>query len=260
MQDVAEAYALWWRDAGLHSAVAPSPRPWLSREPVPANDAAPPPFEVAAPPTQVNVQVQPATPAPPPPAGVQAMPADLAGFRDWLANDPAQPEAAWLGPFFLPPARVSMPLLVLCDMPEDGAMPADDGTALPYAGGSARLVAAMLSAIGIGMDDVGFASLCTRRPPGGVIDDESFTALTERMRQYLALARPRAALVLGDRTSRALLAAHGGTRGLGLPQIHHVGGTVPAAAIAGPELLMRRPMAKAASWQALRLLHGTMTA
>jgi len=188
------------------------------------------------------------------------MPTDLAAFRAWLVDDPAQPEAAWHGAFFLPPAREAMRLLVLCDMPEDGAAPEADGTALPFTGARARLVTAMLGAIGLAPEEVGFASLCTRRPPGGLVDEESFEGLTGRMRHYLALARPQAALILGDRTSRALLAAHGGTRSERLPEIHHAGGTVPAAAVAGPELLMRRPMAKAASWQALRLLHGTISA
>ncbi len=93
-----------------------------------------------------------------------------------------------------------------------------------------------------------------RRAPGGLLDNDIARDLARRMRHYLGLARPRAALILGDKTSRALLAAQAAPAPSNLPEINHDGGTMPVAALAGPELLMRRPLAKAASWQTLRLL------
>jgi uracil-DNA glycosylase len=247
-EDVAESYARWFSDAGLHSAVSAEPHGWLKPEPaaVPRGDARTPVQHVA--------EAAPVAPIRAP-AG-RGMPGDLAAFRTWLAEDASQPEATWNGPLFIPSAQDNAPLLVISEMPEDGA---DEGGP-PFKGAAARLLTAMLGAIGLTIEQVAFAPLCMRRPPGGLIDEATFDGLTDRMRHYLALARPRTVLILGDRTSRALIAAQGAAKAGQLPEIHHKGGTVPAAAVTGLELLMRRPMAKAASWQTLRLLHGTLNA
>lgn len=251
-EDVAESYAHWWRDAGLHSATSAEPHGWLKQESAPAEAPSP---RVAPPaPVQRIAEAAPVAPARAPAS--RAMPHDLPAFLAWLAEDEAQPEAAWGGRLWLPAASEHAPLLVISEMPDDGAGESD----LPFAPQAGKLVQAMLGAIGTTADQVAFAPLATRRPPGGLIDETAFDTLTARMRHYLALARPQAVLLLGDRTSRALIAAQGAGKAGQLPVIHHKDGTVPAAAIAGLELLMRRPMAKAASWQALRLLHGTLNA
>src|SRR5690606_17306978 len=137
----------------------------------------------------------------------------------------------------------------------------DDGWSegpLPYVGQTARFVTAMLGAIGLRAEETAFAPLAMRRPPGGLLDERAIAALAERMRHYLGLARPRAALILGDRTSRALIAPQSPPTPGSLPEINHAGGRLASAALAAPELLMRRPMAKAASWQTLRLLHDAI--
>ncbi|MBO9576174.1 MAG: uracil-DNA glycosylase [Sphingobium sp.] len=223
----------------------------MTREAAPV-EAAPPRVEPLPPVQRVAEVAAPASIRPP--VG-QAMPGNLAAFVDWLGQD-FQPEAAWHGPLFLPPVQEHARLLVLCEMPDDGA---DEG-GLPFTMPAARLVTAMLAAIGLDAGAIGFAPLATRRPPGGHLDESTFDTLAGRTRHYLALVRPQAVLILGDRTSRALVAAQDGGAVKGLPEIHHAGGIVPAAAFAGPELLMRRPIAKAASWQTLRLLHGILNA
>jgi len=245
-QDVADSYALWWREAGLHSAVSQEAHGWLAE---PAAEA----HNVAAPLPSARV-AEAARVTPIRPAIGQAMPGDLAAFRAWLAKDATQPEAAWSGPLFLPSEASDARLILLCDMPDDGA----EAGALPFAMPTARFVTAMLSAIGLKPEEAAFAPLAVRRPPGGMLDEAATAALASRMRHYLGLATPRAALILGDRTSRALLAAQGVPGAAGLPEINHAGGTIPVAALASPELLMRRPLAKAASWQTLRLLTGVM--
>ena len=250
-QDVAASYARWWREAGLHSATSGHAHGWLA-EPVAEAPVAPSRVAEAAPavPSATVTPIRPALA----PAPAQPMPGDLASFRAWLAQDGAQPEAAWTGPIFVPPAKEQARLIVLCDMPD---VDASDG-ALPFADAAARFVTAMLGAIGVKPDEAAFAPLAMRRPPGGLLDDATTVALTVRMRHYLGLARPRAALILGDRTSRALLAAGAPLGAANLPEINHAGGTVPVAALASPDLLMRRPLAKAASWQTLRLLSGVL--
>jgi DNA polymerase len=178
------------------------------------------------------------------------MPSDLAGFRVWLTQSEAQPEALWSGPLFLPSETVNARLLVITDMPDDEPV----GPLMPFAAPATRFVTAMLATLGLEPEDVAFAPLAMRRAPGGLLDNDIARDLAHRMRHYLGLSRPRAALVLGDKSSRALLAAQTVPGPSNLPEINHDGGTLPVAALAGPELLMRRPLAKAASWQTLRLL------
>ncbi|OJY63538.1 MAG: hypothetical protein BGP16_01225 [Sphingobium sp. 66-54] len=194
-----------------------------------------------------------ATPSPPPSA---AMPQDLPAFLDWLARDAAQAEAGWDGALILPSATQDARLMVIVEMP---ARDAADAASLLEAG-QRRFIEAMLASMGLAPGDAPLVSVATRRPPGGVLDEATLTALTGRMTHYLGLARPRAAIILGDRTSRALLGTQWNPRAPGLPQLNHRAGTMPAVALAGVDLLMSRPMAKAKSWQALRLLHGAINA
>lgn len=245
-QDVADSYALWWREAGLHSAVSPDAHGWLAE---PAAEV-----QVVEAPALARPHVaEPAAVATLRSPNAPFMPTDLGGFRAWLQEQP-QPESLWSGPLFLPAEAVNARLLVICDMPDDGAAPEHS----PFAPPTGRFVSAMLSAIGLKPEDAAFAPLAMRRAPGGLLDNEVARDLALRMRHYLALARPRAALILGDKTSRALLAAQAAPGPANLPEINHDGGTLPVAALAGPDLLMRRPMAKAASWQTLRLLNEVL--
>jgi len=245
-QDIADSYALWWREAGLHSATSVESHGWLAE---PAVETIP--LEAATQPLQRVTEPAPVTPIRA--ANAHGTPSNIADFRAWLQEQP-QPEALWSGPLFLPAEASNARLLVICDMPDEGAL----SDTVPFASATARFVSAMLTAIGLKLEDVAFAPLAMRRAPGGLLDNEVARSLAQRMRQYLALARPQAALILGDKTSRALLAAQTTANSANLPEINHDGGTLPVAALAGPDLLMRRPLAKAASWQTLRLLHGVL--
>jgi uracil-DNA glycosylase family 4 len=180
------------------------------------------------------------------------MPGDLATFRTWLAQDRTQPEVSWHGPVCLPSATIGATLLVLTDMPGETI----DDPALPFDPAQARFMGAMIAAIGLRMDDVAFAPLTFRRPLGGVIDDETAAILARRMRHYLGLARPKAVLILGDRTNRALNTTQAASGPGHLSEINLDGGILKVAALASPEHLMRRPTAKAKSWQTLCLLQG----
>lgn len=249
IDDMADSFALWWREAGLHSATAEDPVDWRAApqaRPQVQADAGVILAERSAPLPVSQGSAQRA-----PVATARPAPTDLASFRDWLASDPTQPESAWAGPLCLPPAITGARLLILADMPDDQI---EDATR-PFTPERLRFVGAMLGAIGLTLDDVAFAPLAMRRPPGGLLDEAGITALAGRMRRYLGFARPRAVLLLGDRTSRALGAAQPGR----LSHIALDAGSLPAAALPNPDLLMRRPAAKAASWQTLRHLQ-TVTA
>jgi uracil-DNA glycosylase len=245
-QDVAESFAQWWRDVGLHSLTTAQAHGWLEEE------APHPATPVRAEPAEVQRAETPA--APTRRAARHAMPNDLAAFRDWLAEDPAQPEAHWSGPACLPPATAGARLLILCDMPDAAA----DNPGSPFTPGTRRFLAAMLGAIGLRSEAAAIAPLAFRRPPGGLIDDPTMVLLANRTRHWLGLVGARAVLILGDRTSRALLATQMPAPTDNLLTLHYAGGTLPAAALPSPEHLMRRPRAKEASWQALRLLIGAI--
>lgn len=120
------------------------------------------------------------------------------------------------------------------------------------------LLAAMLGALGIAPDSVAQATLALRRPAAGLIVEEQLAPLGNRFRHYLGLSRPRALLILGDRTARALGVTSDGSAGHGLQSVKTMTGTIAAAAIPNPALLMRRPRAKADSWKTVRHLSGVL--
>lgn len=234
----------------MHSATDHEPQRWRGEQPAPfwRQAARRRPAEPRAEMAEPNV-------APPPspvsaPTRAHVMPESLLAFLDWLAHDSGQPEAGWEGPPILPSAQNAR-LALIVEMP---APEATDVASLLDAA-QQRFISAMLASLDVPASDTMLVAMATRRPPGGVLDEETLSRLARRMTHYLGLARPNAALIIGDRTSRALLGADWNPRAPGLPFIKHRAGTVRAAALASPELLMHRPMAKARSWQALRLLH-----
>ena len=252
LEEAVRSYAHWWREAGLHTAIEAEPHGWRQGLSAPfwQRDAASAP-EAARPVAAVLPRIAEAV-APriaPAPTG---MPDTLPAFLDWLAGDAHQPEAAWDSPLILPPAESEAKLLMLVEMP---AATATEAASL-FDPGQRRFLEAMLASIGIGADKVAFAALATRRPPGGLLDEETLGKLTARMTHYLGLARPRTAIILGDRTSRALIGSQWRPSAEGLQKINHPHGTISTLALASAELLMSRPAAKARSWQALRLLPG----
>ncbi len=250
--EVARSYADWWREAGLHTVVDENAHGWRKAPP-----AAPWQREVA--PTQRQHEAAPVAPTlviQPKPAAPARMPNDLPAFLEWLAADQGMPDAAWPGPAILPSARPACPLLVIVDMPGADARDADS----LVDSSSRAFISAMLGSLGLSLADCAIAALATRRPPAGMADDQGLARLAPRMIHYLGLIRARAALVLGDRTSRALFGAQWSPAGKSLLQINREDGTVPAIALPAAELLMSRPAAKAKSWQSLRLLHGIVNA
>lgn len=255
---------LWWHEAGLHSVTSAVPFRWRDAgKPSVAPDAPPADLnsESKQAPTPSDRQPMSAPPAAPAlrlvtPASASATPNDMAAFRAWLESDAAQPEASWHGPICLPSATVGAKLLVLIDMPGE----AFDVPALPLDPAQARFMGAMLSSIGLTLADVAFAPLAYRRPPGGLIDYETAATLGRRMRHYLSLTRPKAALILGDRTNRAVNATQGAASPGHLSEINIESGILKVAALASPEHLMRRPIAKANSWRTLCLLQGVVAA
>lgn len=258
VEDAVRSYATWWHEAGFHTAIDPVAHGWRGEQPAPFwRQAAQRPVEkqrasAIAQTSGVAIATVPSS-APTRPA---AMPASLPAFRDWLAQDVGQPESDWEGALILPPTEQGARLTLIVEMP---ALGATDAASLLDAD-QRRFIDAMLASLGLSIDEVALLSMAARRPPGGLLDEETLTLLAVRMTHYLGLAQPETALILGDRMSRALLGAQWNPRAAGIPLVNHSADTVRAAALASPDLLMSRPMAKARSWQALRLLHKDLNA
>lgn len=217
----ADAYLAWWSLAGVDCAMAEKPVNWLRPSVAPLAGASPSPQSVGP-----------------------SRPATLEAFAAWAATDPARPERNWPGTLILPTCRVGAPLMIVSDMPDQ----ADMAAGALFTGKAGDLLDAMLRAIGIARADVAITSLFLARPPGGMVEASDLDIAAQRMRLLLSLTAPSRALLLGDRTARALLPADGSE---GLRTLNHDGGTVAAVATFHPRLLLGQPAAKAECWRAL---------
>lgn len=228
----------WWRDAGVDALADETPRDWFAAP-------APPP----APPSRV-VRNEPVA------AVVVPLPATLDAFLAWRCG-PDAPEASWSGGTpLLAQGRPDSDLMILIDTPER-----EDGEAGRLLDGAAgRLFDRMLAAIGRSRDDVYLASLCTVRPLAGRVAPEMEERLAEIARHYVALVAPKRLLILGNATSRALLAADVTRTRNSLHRINHPSDIRDSITLAvasfHPRLLLERPAQKADAWRDLQLLIG----
>ncbi len=224
MQSMAQAEALlsWWALAGVDMAVSEEPVNWL--RPAPA----------AAPPSAAK------------PAHIADFPDSLAAFHSYLSTAPNLPEARWPGPRIVPQGPQAPRLMLIFAAPETGAMLADEN--------ADRLMNRMLTTIGLTREQVYVASLSLVAPPSAMINPDILAPLAQRMRHHIALVAPRALLLVGDQTNRALVSAGKAGESKNLPFVNHSCGTVNPASIYHPRLLLQQPPAKAAAWNELRRL------
>lgn len=221
----------WWQLAGVDVTVDDTPRQWL---------------RTASTPETAPVQTRTA-PAP------TALPATLEALTEWLASAETFPE---LGTIRLAPTGTTAGgLILLTDMPDQE----DLATRTLIAGAAGRLIDGMLGAIGRDRASAYIATLAPGRPATGKIDEKLQEELGRIARHHIALARPRAVLMIGDATIRALT-------GMGLApargKIHPVNladGTLPAVATFHPRFLLQHPALKADAWADLRMLMEILT-
>ena len=235
--DIASLMA-WWQDAGVDVLIDETPREWLAKveRPAPAPVAAPAAF----------ARPEPA------PAATPGFPGDLAGFQAWLATSEklSIPLAARVGAMGDPASGV----MVLVDLPE-----ADDAASGRLLSGPAgELFDRMIAAIGRGRDSLYLAAMAPGRPAGGYVDKAAGALFVELARHHVALARPRALLLMGDQPSRAFLKlgfveARGRSHNVALP-----GGATTAVATFHPRTLLQHPEQKKRAWEDLQLLMKTL--
>lgn len=220
----------WWQLSGVDHAVSEQPHRWLrparlvAATSAPANDAAPLP--------------------------AARYPATLPAYLAWLATGDDLLESDFLEARVMPQAVEDAPLLIMTDQPSPG----DAAAGALFAGEEGAFAAAMLRALGLARPQVSLASLLIVRPTGGIIDDARLERAAERARHFLALLRPRALLLLGDRTSRALGQTDAPAGGAFLPFVNLADGTLPVMHAPSLPVLMRHAERKAALWRDLRRL------
>jgi DNA polymerase len=140
--------------------------------------------------------------------------------------------------------------MILADMPTAE----DCGAGVLMSGEGGRLFDRMLSAIGRDRASVYLATLSCLRSPNGLLASEAAKNCATLARHHIGLAAPRAALLLGDACSKALL---------GLPMAQARGrwheiatqsGPVRALVTISPNHLLKHPAHKQFAWADLQML------
>lgn len=225
----ADGLLAWWALAGVGDAVGEESVNWLRPRPAPIPVA--------------RADGAAARPA----AG---FPDSFDAFRDYLATAPDLPESGWPGRRVLPTGPQAPRLMIVLPAPDPAAGEGEG----PLRADALALLGNMVRAIGLTPGECHIATLSLIAPPGGLIPPEMAGPLAARMRHHAALVAPRALLLAGDQTSRALIRADAERNAENLPFVNHPGGKVAAAAILHPRLLLGQPSAKADAWRALRCL------
>lgn len=268
----AEIYSLmgWWEDAGLDVLVDEAPRDWLARVESPAPRAVPAPVPTASPqdqrpaPTQTApnqtapaaVSPGPATQAPAHPApkampaapAAQGLPDTLPAFHAWLAssNDIPMPIATRVAAM----GDIATGLMVLVDLPEAE----DPANGRLLSGPAGDLFDKMLFAMGRDRQSLYLSAMAPGHPAGGYVDRAQGTLFARLARHHVALAKPRALLLMGEQPTRTFLnlgfvEARGKVHDVPLP-----GGAVSAVATFHPRTLLQHPQQKRRAWEDLQLL------
>jgi DNA polymerase len=211
----------WWRQSGVDVLIDEQPRDWLA---------------ASRPSADTPTALVPAPALPDSLPALQSYFADLAGADE--------------GPPILPAGDASAGLMLLAAMPTAF----DTSQTGLFAGREGRLLDAMLGAIGRDRASSYLATLALRRPAGGRIGGAALADHLRLARRHIALAAPKALLLLGEDSARAMLdlrlpAARG--------QIHKIdvdGVTVNVVVTFHPQMLLESPARKAECWADLRRL------
>jgi DNA polymerase len=230
----------WWDDAGVDILIDEAPRDWLRPKP-----------KVEAPtPSSTPASSVPQAPVSAAAAADEALPGQLDLFQAWLRDSDHLPFAAPAAPRVCPSGDPASGLMIVADMPtgEDCAA----GTLI--AGEAGRLFDRMLAAIGRDRNSIYLASLSCLRSPTGSFTTEAAKQCAMLARHQIGLVAPKAVLLFGDATAKALL-------GLSVAQArgrwheiatHH--GPIKALVTISPKQLLDAPRLKRLAWEDLQML------
>jgi uracil-DNA glycosylase family 4 len=211
----------WWRQSGVDVLVDERPRDWLTSGRSSTESVA-------------DVAHRP------------ALPDSLTALHGYIADAAGADD----GPPILPSGDPSAGLMLMAAMPTAFDTPQTG----PFAGREGRLLDAMLGAIGRDRASSYIATLAPHRPAGGRIDPAALGEQLKLARRHIALAAPRALLLLGEDATRPLLdlrlgAARGRTHKIDIDGL-----TVNVVVTFHPQMLLESPARKAECWADLRRL------
>jgi DNA polymerase len=269
----------WWTEAGVDCLVEDEARDWLKAAPIlpgtgrdeqvvmsPGQDfgsrgdsdlligaggggggGSPPPRGTAPPPPGLRPATSPSL------GGFETqdpLPDQLPLLLDWFRTSDALPYATPSAPRVCPSGDPAAGLMILAAMPsgEDCA----SGTLVSGAAG--RLFDRMLAAIGRSRETAYLAGLSCLRPAGGRLDPAGASRCAEIARHHIALAEPKAVLLLGDACSRALLGLGAAEARGRVHSVQAAGRSFNAVVTLHPDFLLTQPGAKAHAWADLQLL------
>jgi uracil-DNA glycosylase family 4 len=227
----------WWDEAGVDILIDETPRDWLRPKP---RDEAPATPEATAPAAPASASAQ----------ADEALPGQLDLFQAWLRDSDRLPFAAPAAPRVCPSGDPASGLMIVADMPtgEDCAA----GTLI--AGEAGRLFDRMLAAIGRDRSSIYLAALSCLRSPTGSFTSDAAKQCATLARHQIGLVAPKAVLLFGDATAKALL-------GLSVAQArgrwheiatHH--GAIKALVTISPKQLLDAPRLKRLAWEDLQML------
>jgi DNA polymerase len=245
-----EAALAWWQAAGVDCDFAEDATALLAQAPLDA------PLAQAAGAAQRRSPAadrttadrrgeRPArTPPPPAPATTRrdllgdSPPRDLAAFRQWWL------EAAELGavrayPRVPPRGAEGAALMVLVPQPEE----ADQDRLL--SGPQGRLLAAILTAMGMAEDDVYIAAALPCHMPMADLPALAAGGMDSVTAHHIALVRPQRLVAFGT----GLAAMLGGPSDHPLREINYTGGKVPLLSSEALDAMMNMPRLKARFWR-----------
>ncbi len=211
----------WWMETGVDAALQEQPRNW---------------FEAATPPPPAAAGE---------PAPLAATPDTLAGFREWIASDPAAPLAGARSKAVRPSGEEGAEVMLLSDPPGRDEIAAGE----PIGGEPGELMERMLAAIDL-VGKAYSANLACFHSPAARLSPSQLEECAAAARRHVALARPQRLLLLGDAPSRALL---GKSLVEARGHVHMVEG-VRTIATFHPRQLLKRSSDKALAWKDLLLL------
>ena len=220
----------WWADAGVDVLIDEEPRDWLRPKPK-AETPAPPPA---------------AAPAP----AQEELPGQLDLFHAYLQDSDKLPFVAPAAPRVCPSGDAASGLMVMVDMPATE----DCTSGALLSGETGRLFDRMLAAIGRSRETVYLAALSCLRSPTGSFTTEAAKQCALLARHQIGLVAPKAVLLFGDATAKALL-------GLSVAQArgrwheiatHH--GAIRALVTISPKQLLDAPRLKRLAWEDLQML------
>lgn len=212
----------WWRLAGVDEAISEEPVDWLAETAKPV------------------AEFPQAEDAP----AIEALPATLAEFREWLMTSDALPEPLTRSARIAPSGPEQAEVVVMIDMAESE----DRGSGRLWSGSAGVLLDAMLRAIDLDREKVAMIPLVPGRTATGRPADEALNRWGEIGRHHLALSGAKQILLMGESVSRAILGMNLSEARGELRSVNHDSAEMQVVATFDARFLLRQPMQKRDAW------------